>query len=73
MVIYLQRDANNLHMVQLMPLPPVISCFIKIPKQQSLPAAESQNLSIALCQGTTSHAVQRQKISLQLRASFFRR
>jgi len=24
------RSANGLHMVQLMPLPPIISCFIKI-------------------------------------------
>ena len=30
MVIYLERDANDLHMVQLMPLPPIISFFIKI-------------------------------------------
>jgi len=30
MVICLARGANNLHMVQLMPLPSVISCFIKI-------------------------------------------
>jgi len=30
MVISLERGANDLHMVQLMPLPPIISCFIKI-------------------------------------------
>jgi len=30
MVICLERGANDLHMVQLMPLPPIISCFIKI-------------------------------------------
>jgi len=30
MVIYLEQDANGLHMAQLMPLPPIISCFIKI-------------------------------------------
>ena len=30
MVIYLERDANDLHMVQLMPLSPIIFCFIKI-------------------------------------------
>ena len=35
MVIFLERGANNLHMVQLMPLPPIISCFIKI--QNGLP------------------------------------
>jgi len=29
-VICLERGANNLHMVQLMPLPPIISGFIKI-------------------------------------------
>jgi len=28
--ICLERCANDLHMVQLMPLPPIISCFIKI-------------------------------------------
>jgi len=31
----MERDANDLHMVQLMPLPPIISCFIKI--QNGLP------------------------------------
>jgi len=30
MVICLDQGANDLHMVQLMPLPPIISCFIKI-------------------------------------------
>jgi len=35
MVICLEQGANNLHMVQLMPLPPIISCYIKI--QNSLP------------------------------------
>jgi len=30
MVICLERGANDLHMVQLMPLPPVSSCLIKI-------------------------------------------
>jgi len=30
MVICLQQGANYFHMVQLMPLPPIISCFIKI-------------------------------------------
>jgi len=30
MVISLERSANDLHIVQLMPLPPIISCFIKI-------------------------------------------
>jgi len=30
MVISLQQGANGLHMVQLMPHPPIISCFIKI-------------------------------------------
>jgi len=29
-VICLERGANDLHMVQLMPLPPIISCFFKI-------------------------------------------
>jgi len=29
-VICLQRVANVLHMIQLMPLPPIISCFMKI-------------------------------------------
>jgi len=32
MVICLKRGANYLHIVQLMPLPPIISCFIKIQK-----------------------------------------
>jgi len=35
MVICLEQVANDLHMVQLMPLPPIISCFIKI--QNGLP------------------------------------
>jgi len=35
MVICLERGANDLHMVQLMPLPPIISCFMKI--QNGLP------------------------------------
>ena len=30
MVVSLQRGANGLHIVQLMQLPPIISCFIKI-------------------------------------------
>jgi len=30
MVICLERGADDLHLVQLMPLPPIISCFIKI-------------------------------------------
>jgi len=30
MIICVQRDANDVHMVQLMPLPPHISHFIKI-------------------------------------------
>jgi len=30
MVICLEQGANDLHMVLLMPLPPIISCFIKI-------------------------------------------
>jgi len=30
MVICLELGANDLHMVQLMPPPPIISCFIKI-------------------------------------------
>jgi len=30
MVIHLEQSANDLHMIQLMPLPPIISCFIKI-------------------------------------------
>ena len=30
MVVCLERGANGLHMVQLMPLPPIISSFIKI-------------------------------------------
>jgi len=29
-ICYLERGANDLHMVQLMPMPPIISCFIKI-------------------------------------------
>jgi len=32
MVICLEQNANDLHTVQLMPLPPIISCFIKIQK-----------------------------------------
>jgi len=35
MVICLERGTNDLHMVQMMPLPPIISCFIKI--QNGLP------------------------------------
>ena len=35
MVICLEQGANDLHMVQLMPLPPIITCFIKI--QNGLP------------------------------------
>jgi len=34
-VICLERGANGLHMVQLMPLPPITSCFNKI--QNGLP------------------------------------
>ena len=30
MVVCLERGGNDLLMVQLMPLPPIISCFIKI-------------------------------------------
>ena len=30
MVICLERGANGLRMVQLIPLPPIITCFIKI-------------------------------------------
>ena len=30
MVIYLEQSANDLHIVQLMPMPPIISCFVKI-------------------------------------------
>jgi len=30
MVICLERGANELHIVQLMLLPPIISCFVKI-------------------------------------------
>jgi len=30
MIICLQQGANEMHIVQLMPLPPIISCFIKI-------------------------------------------
>jgi len=30
MVICLGQGADELHIVQLMPLPPIISCFIKI-------------------------------------------
>jgi len=30
MVIYLKQDTNVLHMVQLMPLPPIVSYFIKM-------------------------------------------
>ena len=30
MVVCLERNANNLHMVQLMPLPPISYCSIKI-------------------------------------------
>jgi len=29
-VICLEQSANNLHMIQLMPLSPIITCFIKI-------------------------------------------
>jgi len=39
MVTYLEKGANDLHMVQLMPMPmpPVISCFIKIQNGAGLP------------------------------------
>jgi len=30
MIICLQRGADNFHMVRLMLLPPIISCFVKI-------------------------------------------
>jgi len=30
MVICLDQDADDFYMVHLMPLPPVISCFVKI-------------------------------------------
>ena len=30
MFIGLEQGANDLYMVQLMPLPPIISCFIKM-------------------------------------------
>jgi len=30
MVICLDRGANHLHVVQMMPLPPVMSCFIEL-------------------------------------------
>ena len=33
--LFLERAANDLHMVQLMPLPPIVFCFIKI--QNGLP------------------------------------
>jgi len=35
MVICLECGANDFHMVQMMPLPPIISCFSKI--QNGLP------------------------------------
>jgi len=35
MVICLKQNANDLHVVQLMPLPPIILCLIKI--QNGLP------------------------------------
>jgi len=30
MVIFLEQGADDLHLVYLMPLPPIISCFVKI-------------------------------------------
>ena len=30
MIICLERDANDVHMIQLLPLQPIISCFVKI-------------------------------------------
>jgi len=30
MVVCLEQGASDLHMVQLMPLSPIISCFVKI-------------------------------------------
>jgi len=32
MVICLKQSANDLHMVHLMPLPPITLCFVKIQK-----------------------------------------
>jgi len=54
-VISLERGANDLHMVQLMPLPPIISCFSKI--QNGLPfwcwliqiVLEKRPLNVCVC------------------------
>ena len=55
MVICLECGANDLHMVQLMPLPPIISCFSKI--QNGLPfwcwltrvVLEKRPLNVCVC------------------------
>jgi len=57
MIICLELSANNLHMVQLMPLPPIISCFIKIqnhsaflvPAYSDRPGKEAVKLVLSLC------------------------
>jgi len=57
-VICLERGANDLHMVQLMPLPPIVSCFIKIqtgltflsPAYQGCPGEKAVNwVCVKLC------------------------
>ena len=45
MVICLERVVDDLHMVQLMPLPPVISCFGKNPDWFNLSGAGLLRLS----------------------------
>jgi len=55
MVISLECGANDLHMAQLMPLPPIISCFSKI--QNGLPfwcrltqvVLEKRPLNVCVC------------------------
>jgi len=54
-VICLECGANDLHMTQLMPLPPIISCFSKI--QNGLPVwcrltqvvLEKRSLNVCMC------------------------
>jgi len=41
-VICLEQSANDLHMVQLMPLQPIIPCFIKIQNGSAFPVPAYQ-------------------------------
>jgi len=56
MVICLECGANDLHMVQLMPLPPIISCFSKILSGAGLPRLswKKRPLNVCVCIYTVS-------------------